>query len=556
MSKNQTVSININESKLMQNLGYAFSNSSTVLSETMQNSRRSGADEVRFFFDEADLEQTLTIIDNGSGIADMQKLLTLAESGWGDDITKTDHPFGMGWFSVIYAATRIQVLSLGQSIDFESKEILDFAEIEVKPIDYNVAGTKMTLSGFKLGNGIESVFSALEREIKRYAEGFPIRVFLNNVEIQRPHALISDNVFNHYHSIGDMSIVGMPGISEKYTPTNHFAVYLQGLPIYRTEVRYASEIVNIVHLDSEIYSARLPDRDKLIDEKENVDAIYQRIQSEWRDYFKKIISAGEGNQVITKWWHTVKLFKLTEIINQVNCLPNALLSVCENYPIVDYYCNNQYESDIHETNPIITREMVESNAVVLVDAISLSTETTAQWMMMYKRDNFYFIHSLPKDHWAKPYVQDWALVKPVIKPLGNIEERVFNGDWYGGNCCFCDTYQLKIGKFSIEIDDVSIGMDDEYEGADFYVPLKDRGGEVVGQCCTFLDEGENVNYEAREREEELFSLFVRFYRELSPADIIQSLMADSSLRRFDGLDGTYSITLKEGTIEVCDQAAA
>ena len=59
-----TVSIKVNESKLMQNLGYAFSNSTTVLSETMQNSRRSGADEIRFYFEEN--ENVLTIIDNGT----------------------------------------------------------------------------------------------------------------------------------------------------------------------------------------------------------------------------------------------------------------------------------------------------------------------------------------------------------------------------------------------------------------------------------------------------------------------------------------------------------
>ena len=165
-----TVSIKVNESKLMQNLGYAFSNSTTVLSETMQNSRRSGADEIRFYFEEN--ENVLTIIDNGNGIIDMQKLLSLADSGWSDEIVKKDRPFGMGWFSVLYASPHIRVESMGQAIDFYSEDALAFSQIEVKSINHGFVGTILELKGFKLGSGIQNVSSLLEAVLENTLKVF------------------------------------------------------------------------------------------------------------------------------------------------------------------------------------------------------------------------------------------------------------------------------------------------------------------------------------------------------------------------------------------------
>lgn len=548
-----TVSIEINESKLMQNLGYAFSNSTTVLSETMQNSRRSGATEIRFYFRKGE-NNLLTIIDNGCGIADMQKLLALADSGWSDEIVKNDRPFGMGWFSTIYASTRVRVSSMGSEIDFYSEDVLAFAHIDVKSINHGFVGTIMELHGFKLGDGILDVFPLLEKALMKYASGFPIRVYLNDKELDRPDALDSGRVFHHYHPIGYMNISGMPGVSERKTSTSMLA-YLQGLPVFSSGHRTFLEKPNIVHLNSDIFDARLPDRDKLIDEEENKDIIYRRIRNEWRDYFSTLIFAGRGNELITKWFVTLEEFKLVDLINHVDAIPPCALTVVRDYPLYNIHYDN--DDNLSNRDPLITREMVESGEVTLVKHLYMTPETSPHWMVMYQRDDYYFIkyHALPDDHWALTHALDWSQVEPEITPQGNVEEKSFYGDWYDGHCFFCDSYRLTIGNISMDIDSVALGFGHEWEDAVFYVPLKDRGGEVVNHCSSFVGEDESIDDRGREREEELFSLFVRFHRESTPADVIQSLISDASLGRFQGLDGTYTITVSGSTIDVCSAAA-
>lgn len=68
-------------------------------------------------------------------------------------------------------------------------------------------------------------------------------------------------------------------------------------------------------------------------------------------------------------------------------------------------------------------------------------------------------------------------------------------------------------------------------------------------------EHDEIDENAREQEEKMFSLFVRFHRESTPADVIQSLINDASLGRFQGLDGTYMITVTGSSIDVCSSAA-
>ena len=72
-----TVTLQVNQSRLIGNLKHSFTNQSTFLSELMQNARRAGASEVRFEFH---APHTLVVIDNGHGIDNLQNLLTIAES--------------------------------------------------------------------------------------------------------------------------------------------------------------------------------------------------------------------------------------------------------------------------------------------------------------------------------------------------------------------------------------------------------------------------------------------------------------------------------------------
>ena len=72
-----------------------------ILAELLQNSRRAGAKSVKFdLVDAEDGGTFLTLTDDGHGIAleDFQKLLTLSESKWEEQVMEGEEPAGMGVF--------------------------------------------------------------------------------------------------------------------------------------------------------------------------------------------------------------------------------------------------------------------------------------------------------------------------------------------------------------------------------------------------------------------------------------------------------------------------
>ena len=76
----QQIVSGVNESRFLEHMRNLFSTSTTVLAECLQNGRRAGASQIDFDYDVA--SSTLTITDNGCGVADFRTLITVAESGW------------------------------------------------------------------------------------------------------------------------------------------------------------------------------------------------------------------------------------------------------------------------------------------------------------------------------------------------------------------------------------------------------------------------------------------------------------------------------------------
>ncbi len=77
-----------------------------VLTETLQNSRRGGATGVRIsvgtLTDQPGGETrfTVTIADDGTGIADPAVLLSFGENGWSDDLVRREDAAGFGFASL------------------------------------------------------------------------------------------------------------------------------------------------------------------------------------------------------------------------------------------------------------------------------------------------------------------------------------------------------------------------------------------------------------------------------------------------------------------------
>lgn len=113
MSLPATIQTSVGQS-LLGKISRLYNNSVfDVLNETLQNCRRAGATRVDIdSFDLAD-RPILVIRDNGSGIDDPAKLVTLGESGWDSEIAHREDPAGMGVFSL--AGHRVEIRSFSKA---------------------------------------------------------------------------------------------------------------------------------------------------------------------------------------------------------------------------------------------------------------------------------------------------------------------------------------------------------------------------------------------------------------------------------------------------------
>ena len=71
-----------------------------VFSETLQNSRRAGATRVRVAVTGSDGNLTVTVTDDGAGIAAPAVLLSFGENGWSEDLVAAEDAAGMGMLSL------------------------------------------------------------------------------------------------------------------------------------------------------------------------------------------------------------------------------------------------------------------------------------------------------------------------------------------------------------------------------------------------------------------------------------------------------------------------
>lgn len=259
----QTVAIKVNQANLMANLKFSFSNKHTILGEMMQNARRAGATFVRF---ETNDQDELVVLDNGKGIGNFQNLFSVAESGWDAETLQKEKPFGMGWLSCLYGSNFIYVESNGRYIHGNTHDIIGGAGLEVLDVlDYRPDGasyTRISLDGFSLTQ------EEVKKALFKLAYGFAIDVYLNDELLARKDdAAHLMTIPDHYHHFVDENL------GDFFVPVGNQCIkdcdfYLQGLPVsnrYDGHHRFSHKR-NIVHLDSEKVFARMPDRDKLIDE--------------------------------------------------------------------------------------------------------------------------------------------------------------------------------------------------------------------------------------------------------------------------------------------------
>lgn len=508
----KTVAVKVNTNNLLHNMKKIFTDSTKVISELMQNARRAGATEVEIFHDEN--ARLLIVRDDGCGIEDFQSLLTIAESGWSEEVKDLESPYGMGFASAILCCERLTVASRGKRLSMAGGDLFEGKQATVEPTTAT-GKTTVVLGGISSQCNIKSV-------VAQYAAGFPIPVFLNSKEIQRPHALDSNIPFVEF-PFGHISINGIHRGSAGNNSTD-IVCYLQGIRVYRNRSVYSfsDATATIIHLDSKAFSARMPDRDILIDQDVQLTPVMAQIAVIWKEHLQAAMARMSHEDFLDIYWNAIKEYHLA-LLNDIPLLPRQIMAA-----IIDTVTIGEKSLAKGSFDRHIPRNEMENGTITVFmepDDIGCS-ETAVAWNYLYARkEGIILTANLPSGHWAHELLVD---INPeernyTVELDNEGAAGWFNGDWVDVKVATCDSYRIiPEGLDPVTIQDVAM-----YDKERIIVPKNDSGGWAVGQVCSYNDEYDHYNESAYISDKRALNDYVSKLRCTDPTEIVKDLLAEA-----------------------------
>lgn len=136
----------INQLKLLRQS--TFKDQLSFLDEDIQNAQRAKSSTVSVKIDY--YGKKLIIENDGKVLENPQALFSIAESEWDEEVTRTESPFGMGFFSNITVSDYIEVFSGNKHIIFNVGEMIQSnkTDIQVDEVEEFYDGFKLILNNF------------------------------------------------------------------------------------------------------------------------------------------------------------------------------------------------------------------------------------------------------------------------------------------------------------------------------------------------------------------------------------------------------------------------
>ena len=232
--------------------------------------------------------------------------------------------------------------------------------------------------------------------------------------LPRPHARDSRLRFIAT-AIGACHVPGLTGRDDFRASTARLTCYLQGLPVYSSS-HWEAERANVVHLDASRFKARLPDRDKLIDEQSAVAEVHSVIRSLWQAHLRgeKTVSAPEAfverYEVLGEWG-------MLALLNDVPLLPKEVLGAVEHYPVQLHWP----DSMLAPVSQPVRLDDVVSGEVKLARLETPFEESPARWMLAWRAGYLVLQGRLDAGHWAHALAQDLDALPLRVEMLGKLD---------------------------------------------------------------------------------------------------------------------------------------
>src|SRR5579884_38377 len=282
---------------LMRRFGDVFSGERIWIGELLQNARRACATRISILTDQSD-PHYFRIEDNGHGIEKFQALLDPGSSDWDPKVMERDLPFGVGFWSAIEIARRVEVRSRGWRAVIQKERLLDGEAIPLQPDDFK-EGTSITVHLTKtLSQVTHRVTESFRDFLGDLVSGFPIPVFLNGQPLSRPHAIDVWKGLQFHFSDGIAQV-----ILNRQTTRPLDLTYYQGLPLGSYGSRegqwpslHAAGMVVYLHLIGNTWRLKAPDRIYLYDSEEvdrKVRSLHAAVK---RAVAEHVVSIGQGEE--------------------------------------------------------------------------------------------------------------------------------------------------------------------------------------------------------------------------------------------------------------------
>jgi hypothetical protein len=388
-----------------------FSAPSSFLKEACQNSERAGATRIDISY--LPSERVLLIEDDGKGFNDdsWAAFFDICTSGWDSDVTSTQKPFGIGALSLLVPAKEVAVWSHGVCEQYNDS-LLTEGDYETQKTltEDSFEGTMIAIS-IKDDFGIRKVLNLIPELFR----GFPIPVFLDGIEVARPHAIDSDRSFQN-SDFGQIST----GDIEKTLKSHSLEVYLQGYLMSGLSSIPSSTVERvIVHLESNQFRSRVPDRTELVSgEDECLIRVRSHIINSIQDYLNTQFAKLSLEEFSLKYWDAAKTY--TPEIAKLLLIPVSLFKT----PDSVYYTNDDdslydFASGIFDGRVVSPEDSKKLELCFLhfedeldyfyFDKRNPMSQEQKSWavhhFLLTSRGGFISESDLPDDHWAHEFIR-------------------------------------------------------------------------------------------------------------------------------------------------------
>lgn len=519
------IQVRINEQGALRNQRHAFSNRFTLVTELLQNARRAGATCIEIQYDAA--TQMLAVQDDGQGLDDFQKLLSFHESGWDVATCAEERPFGVGFSKCLYAATRCVVTSGQRFVDIDTTAALAMAmvEVEERADGEAVHGTRVELHGVALPD--------LAQRIEELCAGFAVPVCFNGAPLKR--AMAETHLAMQHSAIGTVHLAGTG--NGKYTYDTW--VYLQGFCVMRPSWSSRDD-VNVVHLDSRQFMARLPDRDRLIDEDVQRKRIDDEVKACWRRTLEIAKAQFPVDHFLATYYPVMRGWGQLDLLNDLDQLPAELCSLISGYPVQQENASGDFLSPMLRAP---SREDIESGVVQLVALDDVGDDNGARWMLARAMDWLVFdwlgVHA---NHWSLRHVRFLEDETARVTPIGEHLRTALEGRWVCPTVILCEAVRVQVGADEVLIADAGVSHD-----GNLYMPDGETTGMPVQQLSSFTDEHDQSQEAARDADREALADLLRLMRAVDPVQTLGSLLQVLRLGKYPLLHGkTFRLTVGVG----------